>query len=61
MNLLRSLWTEDEGQGLIEYVLIVGLIALAAVGVMILAGDELASLWDRVANELAVQAAKVPK
>lgn len=61
MNLLRSLWTEDEGQGLIEYVLIVGLIALAVFGVVLLAGEELDSLWGRVANELAVQAAKVPK
>ncbi len=60
MNLLQRLIREEEGQGLIEYVLIVGLIALAVFGVIVLAGEELGSLWQRVADSIEEQAAKIP-
>jgi pilus assembly protein Flp/PilA len=39
MNLMKRLWKEEEGQDLIEYALLVALIALAAtVGMNALAG-----------------------
>lgn len=52
MEFLKRLVREEEGQGLIEYVLIVGLIALVAVGVIVLAGDSIKSIWQNISGEL---------
>jgi Flp pilus assembly pilin Flp len=46
-------WLEnEEGQDLIEYVLIAGLIALAAVVAVGLAGDEVTRVWDLIVTAL---------
>lgn len=52
MDFLRRLVREEEGQGLIEYVLIVGLIALVAVAVIILAGDSIKGIWENITEQL---------
>lgn len=39
-NLLRSLWSDESGQDLVEYVLILVLIALAAVAALQFLGGE---------------------
>lgn len=52
MDFLRRLVREEEGQGLIEYVLIVGLIALVAVAVIILAGDSIKGIWENITERL---------
>ncbi len=52
MNLIKRLFKEENGQGLIEYVLIVGLIALIAVGAIGLAGTSISGIWDTVKNKL---------
>ena len=50
MNLLKRLWVEEDGQGLVEYTLIVVLVALvfwvAIKNTNI--GDQLASGWSKV-------------
>ena len=50
MNLLKRLWGEEDGQGLVEYTLIVVLVALvfwvAIKNTNI--GDQLASGWSKV-------------
>ena len=45
---LKALLSEDEGQDLIEYVLIAGLVALVAVGAITAAGVSVNALWVRV-------------
>jgi len=45
MNIVRRFLVEEEGQGLVEYALIVGLIALACVVAIGAAGGALSSWW----------------
>jgi Flp pilus assembly pilin Flp len=52
MNLLTRLWLEDDGQGLVEYTLVVLLVALVFwMGVRdTQVGTSLANGWSRVLN-----------
>ncbi len=52
MELIKRLINDEQGQGLVEYALIVGLIALVCVGAMKLAGTSLTSIWTKISNEL---------
>jgi len=52
-NLMRRLWKEEDGQDLIEYALLVALVALAATaGMNILAGG-INNAFSTVASDLA--------
>jgi pilus assembly protein Flp/PilA len=53
MNKLKALLLEEEGQGMTEYGLILGLIAVAAVGALVAFGDEIKNLLNKVKGELA--------
>ena len=52
MNLLKRLWLEEDGQGLVEYTLVIVLVALVFwMGVRDTnVGNNLASGWSRVLN-----------
>jgi Flp pilus assembly pilin Flp len=52
VSLLNRLWTEEEGQGLVEYTLVVLLVALIFwMGIRNTnVGDSLAQGWSRVMN-----------
>lgn len=52
MEFITRLLQEEEGQGLIEYVLIVGLIALVAVAAITLAGGSINAIWTNVKTRL---------
>lgn len=52
MNILR----DENGQGMVEYGLILGLIALVAVGAVIVLGDGVTNLFGKAQTEMA----KVP-
>ena len=52
MNLVKRLWTEESGQGMTEYALILGgisLIAIVAIGVF---GTELKAFWASLSGKL---------
>ena len=49
---LRSLVRRDEGQDLLEYALLVALIALVAVGAITLAGTNVKTIFDKIAAAL---------
>jgi pilus assembly protein Flp/PilA len=49
---LKSWYESEEGQDLIEYVLIAGLIALVAVLAITGAGESINGVWKAVADEL---------
>ena len=47
---IKAWMSEEEGQDLIEYVLIAGLVALVAVGAITAAGASVGALWQDVAD-----------
>ena len=55
MNLimrLRSLLRKDSGQDLLEYALLVALIALVAVGMVTASGESVNDIFANISNEL---------
>jgi pilus assembly protein Flp/PilA len=57
MNLLlerlNRLWREDEGQDLIEYALLAGLISLVAVGAISTAGTNVNGIFTKIGTKLS--------
>ena len=45
-------FAREDGQGLVEYVLIMALISISAIIVMALAGDSLINAYEFITNEL---------
>jgi len=55
MRLLNRLVTwlrRDEGQTLVEYALIVGLVSIAAIVIMIAMGGEIGNVFDKITDVL---------
>jgi len=52
MNLVKRLIKEEEGQGMIEYVLIVALISIAAILVMGYVSGSINGVWEEVNSTL---------
>ena len=52
MTSVRSFIRNDEGQDLLEYALLVALIALVAVGAITLAGKNVDAIFDKIAAAL---------
>lgn len=52
MQKIKQFFTEEKGQGMTEYGLILGLIALAAVGVMGFFGEQIQAKFAEVAKKL---------
>jgi pilus assembly protein Flp/PilA len=50
---VRSFVRNEEGQDLLEYALLVALIALVAYGAVAAAGGSVAGIFDRIAGQLA--------
>jgi pilus assembly protein Flp/PilA len=53
LTYLRSFVRKDEGQDLLEYALLVGLIALVAVGAVEAAGGHVSAIFENINEELA--------
>ena len=53
VNFYNSIRRNDEGQDLLEYALLVALIALVAVGAITLAGTNVNTIFGRIATALA--------
>lgn len=52
LNVLRKLWKEESGQGLTEYGLILGIVAIAVIGVLIAMKDKLLAVFNSINNGL---------
>ena len=52
MDLLKRLVKEEEGQGMIEYVLIVALISIAAIIIMKAVSGSINGVWEEVNSTL---------
>ena len=51
-NYSQSYFEREEGQDLIEYALIAGLLALAAVAALIALGGSLQSMWTQLSTQV---------
>ena len=49
---VRSLVREVEGQDLLEYALLVALIAIVAIGAVTLAGQQVGAIFTQIANAI---------
>jgi len=56
VNRVRAFITEDEGQDLLEYALLVALIALVAVGAVTAAGTSVGDIFTKIAGSLSTSA-----
>ncbi|KJS21767.1 MAG: hypothetical protein VR72_08915 [Clostridiaceae bacterium BRH_c20a] len=52
MNLVKRLWNEEEGQGMVEYGLIIALISVVAILTLTNIGTELLGKFEKVENAL---------
>jgi Flp pilus assembly pilin Flp len=53
---LTALWQDDDGQDVVEYALLLGFIALVAVGKMTSAGTDINALWTAINAKLTAAA-----
>ncbi len=51
-NLMTRLWTNEDGQDLAEYALLVALIALVVIGAVTLLGTQIQTVFNNIANAL---------
>ena len=56
---LQSL-NQEEGQDLVEYALLLGLISIVAIAAIIFAGESVSQLWDAVSTALGLATAAIP-
>ena len=52
MQALRAFWKEDEGQGMIEYALVIVLIALMLILTQVFFADKIKNFFSNVGNNL---------
>jgi Flp pilus assembly pilin Flp len=52
MTLLRNLWTDERGQDLIEYTLLLAFVALASAALFIGAGGQVSGIWSTANSQL---------
>ena len=52
MKLFLGLWREEEGQGLVEYILICSMIAILAVATLGVFGTSLGAYYDEIASKI---------
>ena len=52
MELFKRLWNDEEGQGMVEYGLIIALIAVVLIGALTLMGGGLQTIFGKITAEL---------
>lgn len=52
MTFLRNFWTEEQGQDLIEYTLLMAFVALASAALFIGAGTSIKGIWSTTSSSL---------
>jgi len=53
VDMLKSYWDDESGQGLVEYVLIIALVAIGLVAVLILFRNRIGGVLNTVATDLS--------
>ena len=52
MTFLRNLWTDEQGQDLIEYTLLMAFVALASAALFLGAGNNIKGIWTSSNSQL---------
>jgi pilus assembly protein Flp/PilA len=52
LSLFERFWTEDSGQGLTEYALILALVSIGLIAVLVVFRDAIGGIFDRIAQVL---------
>jgi pilus assembly protein Flp/PilA len=52
MNKIKGIFVEEQGQGMTEYGLVLGVIAVGVVGILIALRGKITSLFQKVNNDL---------
>jgi pilus assembly protein Flp/PilA len=52
-NMLRSFFAKEEGQGLVEYALILVLIAIVVIGILTLLGSKVSQVFSQINSGLS--------
>lgn len=52
LNKLKGLITEEEGQGMTEYAIVLGVIAVGAIGVLVAFGGEISAFITKVTGNI---------
>lgn len=53
MKKFRDFLKDEEGQGMVEYGLLIGLIAIVVVVALVILGPKIAGLFNNVSNQLS--------
>lgn len=51
-NIMNRFFREEEGQGLVEYALIIGLIAIVAIAALTSAGTSVGGMFNNISDKL---------
>lgn len=51
-SLLKKFWQDESGQGLVEYVLIIALVAIGLIAVMLVFRNSIGGIFDTISGEL---------
>ncbi len=54
LNFIKRLVREEEGQGMVEYGLIIALVSIVAIAALITVGDNLLLVFQDIADELGL-------
>ena len=52
LAMIKALWQDDSGQALVEYALVVGVAAVAVVGLVITFREQLMALWEGMTTSM---------
>lgn len=52
LAMFRRLFKEEKGQGMTEYALIIGLIAIAVIAILITMGGKIGNTFSKITNSL---------
>lgn len=52
MDFIKNIWTEEEGQGLTEYALIIALVAVGLIVALGLLKDDIVAVFDNIGESL---------
>ena len=49
---LRAFWLEDQGQGMVEYALVIVVVAIAIIFMLVIMKDQISNFFSNVGNNL---------